>query len=102
MNIELKKVKKINKTDVLYDIKLKQFVVYPKVDNNIIDFNYIQENCLRLKMNLENQKNSQVAELVAIGRRGLVLLHYPKARETGSNPVLTTKIKLIKKWKENT
>jgi hypothetical protein len=53
MNIELKKVKKINKTDVLYDIKLKQFVVYPKVDNNIIDFNYIQENCLRLKMNLE-------------------------------------------------
>ena len=56
MNIELKKVKKINKTDVLYDIKLKQFVVYPKVDNNIIDFNYIQENCLRLKMNLEKQK----------------------------------------------
>jgi len=54
MNIELKKVKKINKTDVLYDIKLKQFVVYPNVDNNIIDFNYIQENCLRLKMNLEN------------------------------------------------
>ena len=56
MKLELKKVKKINKTDVLYDIKLKQFVVYPKVDNNIIDFNYIQENCLRLKMNLENYK----------------------------------------------
>ena len=68
MNIELKKVKKINKTDVLYDIKLKQFVVYPKVDNNIIDFNYIQENCLRLKMNLENQKNSQVAEWSIIRR----------------------------------
>ena len=29
--------------------------------------------------------------MVAIGRRGLVLLHYPKARETGSNPVLTAK-----------
>ena len=72
MNIELKKVKKINKTDVLYDIKLKQFVVYPKVDNNIVDFNYIQENCLRLKMNLENQKNSQVAEWQTHQKKHLV------------------------------
>jgi hypothetical protein len=55
MKLELKKVKKINKTDVLYDTKLKQFVIYPKVDNNIVDFNYIQENCLRLKINLKQK-----------------------------------------------
>ena len=86
MNIELKKVKKINKTDVLYDIKLKQFVVYPKVDNNVIDFNYIQENCLRLKMNLENQKKQSGG---GIGRRSGD--GTPVSNPiTGSNPVLTT------------
>ena len=36
-----------------------------------------------------------VGGIVAIRRRGLVLLHYPKARKTGSNPVLTTKLKYI-------
>lgn len=51
MKIKLKKVKKINTTDVLYDTKLKQFVIYPKVDINTVDFNYIKKNCLRLKIN---------------------------------------------------
>lgn len=51
MEIELKKVDKINTSDVLYDTKLKQLVIYPKVDTNTIDFNYIQTNCLKLKIN---------------------------------------------------
>lgn len=51
MEIELKKVDKINTSDVLYDTKLKQFVKYPNVDINTIDFNYIQKNCFRLEIN---------------------------------------------------
>lgn len=54
MNIELKKVNKINTSDVLYDTKLKQFVIYPmNVDINTIDLDYIQKNCFRLKINLK-------------------------------------------------
>lgn len=46
MILEIKKINSINTTDMLYDIKLKQFVIYPNdVDINMFDINYIRKNC---------------------------------------------------------
>ena len=47
MEIVLKKIKQVNTRDVLYDVKLKKFCVYPKnVDLKTFDITYIKKNCL--------------------------------------------------------
>jgi hypothetical protein len=47
----IKKINKIDTSDVLYDLKLEQFVIYPQnVDIGLFDTKYIKENCYRLKM----------------------------------------------------
>ena len=49
MEIVLKKIKQVNTRDVLYDVKLKKFCVYPKnVDLKTFDITYIKKNCLKL------------------------------------------------------
>ena len=45
MNITLEPVNVIDTTDVLYDTKLKQLVVYPQ-GAPCFDADYIKENCL--------------------------------------------------------
>jgi hypothetical protein len=58
MKVKLKKINKINTSDVLYDTKLKQFVIYPhNVDVKSFDVNYIKENCFRLKIINSKQNN---------------------------------------------
>ena len=49
--ITLKKIERIDTRDVLYDIKLKQFCVYPKdIDLKTVDIVYIKKNCLKLSI----------------------------------------------------
>ena len=51
MNVTLKRVKKINTSDILYDTKLKQFCIYPQTINiNLVDVKYIKKHCLKLKL----------------------------------------------------
>jgi hypothetical protein len=52
MKVKLKKINKIDTSDVLYDLKLEQFVIYPQnVDIGLFDVKYIKENCCRLTTN---------------------------------------------------
>lgn len=53
--MKLEKIKTINTSDILYDVRLKQFCVYPiGVDLNTFDFDYIYKNCLRLSITSSN------------------------------------------------
>ena len=54
MNIKLEPVNKINTSDVLYDINMKQFCVYPKIDKHKYDVEYIKKNCLKLSITPSN------------------------------------------------
>ncbi len=52
MNVTLKRVKKINTSDILYDTKLKRFCIYPQknININLVDVKYIKKHCLKLKL----------------------------------------------------
>jgi len=54
MNIKLEPVIKINTSDVLYDVKMKQFCIYPKIDKHNYDVEYIKKNCLKLSITSNN------------------------------------------------
>ena len=51
MNVIFEKISNIDTSDILYDMNLKQFCIYPKDGSQNFDLEYIKKNCLKLTVN---------------------------------------------------